>query len=81
MGKKAMARTESPVVQARRHVIQFERRVERQKQLIEELERDKHPAVAAQGRRVLEVLEESLRLARVHLQLEIDHYGEPSKEA
>jgi hypothetical protein len=76
-----MARTESPVVQARRHVIQFERRVERQKQLIEELERDKHPAMAVHGRKILEVLEESLRLARVHLQLELDHYGEPSKEA
>jgi hypothetical protein len=70
-----MRRAESPVAVAQRHVAQAERRVARQKALIEELERDRHFAMVENARKILEVLEESLRLARVHLELEQAHYG------
>jgi DNA-binding ferritin-like protein len=71
---------ESPVTIAERHVALGERRVVRQKELIEKLVRDNHPATASQARAVLALLEESLRLAREVLVLEIKHYGNPGKE-
>jgi len=72
-----MPRTEPPVVVARRHVVEFEHRVERQRELLERLERGKNsPMIVAEARKVLETLEQSLRLARAHLQLEIAHYGD-----
>lgn len=70
-----MAKSESPVQVARRHVAEAERRVARQRELIEELARDRHFATAEQAKKVLDVLEDSLRLARVHLELEEAHYG------
>jgi len=72
---------ESPIERAEQHVAQAEGRVARQKQLIEKLVRDKHPATADQARAVLAVLEESLRLAHEHLRLEVKHYGNPEKDA
>ena len=71
-----MPRADSPVVVARRHVIEFEHRVERQRELLERLQRGKNSPMIAEARKVLGTLEESLRLARDHLQLEIDHYGD-----
>jgi hypothetical protein len=72
-----MPRVDSPVVVARRHVTEFEHRVERQRGLLEKLERGKNsPMIVAEARKVLETLGHSLRLARAHLQLEIDHYGD-----
>ena len=76
-----MAKAESPVAVARRHVVDAERRVARQKRLIETMERDRHMSMAANGRKVLSVLEESLRLARVHLELERKHYGDGEEES
>ncbi len=75
-----MAKTDSPVEVAERHVAEAERRIARHRKLIETLERDKHINMLPHARRILELLEESLRLARVHLQLERDHYGNPSKD-
>ncbi len=71
----------SPIARAEQHVAQAERRVVRQKQLIEKLVRDNHPITAKQACEVLSVLEESLRLAHEHLGLEIKHFGNPEKEA
>ncbi len=71
-----MPKAESPVAVARRHVEEAERRVARQRSLVAELERDKHFAMVGHARKILEVLEESLRLARVHLELERAHYGD-----
>jgi hypothetical protein len=56
---------------ARRHVGEFEQRVERQKQLIAELERDGHTNMLASAHKLLTTLEDSLRIARNHLAIEI----------
>ena len=79
--RNEMPTYESPVAIAKRHVAQGEGRVARQKELIEKLVRDNHPAAADHARAVLAVLEESLRLAHQHLALEIKHYGDPRTEA
>ena len=71
-----MAKAESPVEIAKRHVADAENRVARQERLVATLERDKHPVMAQHGQKILEVLKRSLELARVHLQLEIEHYGD-----
>lgn len=80
-----MAKGESPVEVARRHVTEAEDRVARQERLVQTLERDKHMGMVPHAQRILDVLRQSLHLARVHLQLEIEHYGDrtitpPSKE-
>jgi hypothetical protein len=62
-----MSSQETPLEQAQRHVLEGEQRVARQRAIIEEMDRDEHPAVAAQARHVLETLEETLRLSRQHL--------------
>lgn len=69
-------KSESPVEIARRHVSEAEIRIARQQRLIETLERDKHPRMVPHAQKVLDVLKESLELARVHLELEIKHYGD-----
>lgn len=74
-GKPNEAATASVIVVAHRHVAEFEQRVERQKRLIERLERDKHVKMLGEARKVLETLEQSLGLARQHLQIEIDRHG------
>ena len=66
---------ESPIALAERHVAEAERRIARQRTLIARLERDRHATTAEYARRILDVLQESLRLARVHLELERAHYG------
>jgi hypothetical protein len=72
-----MPSSDSPVAVAERHVAEAEQRVARQRRLIEELVRDKHLVTAEQARKVLRLLEDSLRLARIHLELERAHYGRP----
>jgi hypothetical protein len=54
--------------QAQRHVLEGEERVTRQRAIIEKMDRDEHPTVAAAARRVLETMEETLRLSRWHLE-------------
>ncbi len=76
-----MAKPESPVAMAERHVVEAEARIERHKKLIATLERDKHSRMIPHARKILEVLEESLRLARVHLQLEREHHGNQGNDA
>ena len=77
-----MPKAESPIEMARRHVAEADQRVARQKALLDELLRDGHAGRGiAQARSVLEVLEQSLRLAREHLRLEREHYGNPGMEA
>jgi hypothetical protein len=61
---------ESPLSQAQRHVLENEQRVARQRDIIAEMDRDEHPKVAAKARRLLETMEETLRLARQHLEFE-----------
>lgn len=65
---------QSPIALAEWHVAEAERRIARQRTLIVQLERDRHATAAERGRKILGVLEESLRLARVHLQMERAHY-------
>ena len=65
----------SEAAQAQRHVAEFERRVERQRWLIERLERDQHFDMLEQAKRVLVTLEETLRHARDHLEIEIKFHG------
>jgi hypothetical protein len=71
-----MAKGESPVQVARRHVSEAENRVARQERLVQTLERDRHFGMVPHARKICDVLKQSLHLARVHLQLEIEHYGD-----
>lgn len=75
-----MPNTESPVDVAKRHVQEAVVRVERQKQLMLKLVEHKHSRAAEHAAKVLKVLEESLRLSRVHLELEIEHHGDPGDQ-
>src|SRR6476646_1735748 len=52
-GRRIMPRADSPVVVARRHVIEFEHRVERQRELLERLQRGKNSSMIAEARKVL----------------------------
>jgi hypothetical protein len=72
-GRKASLSPEAAVVE--RHVAEFERRVERQRQLVERAEKDKHPEMAQRGRDILKTLEHSLTIARQHLAIEIRRHG------
>ena len=76
-----MVNPETMVALAQRHVTEAEARIARQRELIQELERDGHKSMAGRAQKVLSVLEESLRLARIHLQLEIEHYGTGDKRS
>jgi len=53
-----------------RHVLEGEERVSRQRAMIETMERDHHSEIAAKARVILATMEESLRLARKHLEAE-----------
>jgi hypothetical protein len=55
---------------AQRHVLEGEERVARQRAMIEAMERHRHPVVAAKARDILATMEESLRLAKQHLEAE-----------
>ena len=65
---------------ARRHVLEGEVRVARQRAIIEEMERDNHRDVAASARRIMATLEASLRLSRQHLERLDDASKKPSDE-
>lgn len=58
---------ESSLSMTQRHVIEAEQHVADLRRILEELLRDRHATQAAMARRVLQTLEESLRLARDHL--------------
>ena len=63
---------EDPVAQARRHVAEGERRIERQEALITRLSLDnKHAALTAHAREILATLKYTHSLARDHLMLEL----------
>jgi hypothetical protein len=68
-----MPNRESPVAVAERHIAEAERRVARERELLAEPERDRHTAMAGHAHKILDVLQESLRLARIHLQFEREH--------
>jgi hypothetical protein len=66
---KSRCMKRSPFEQdAEQHVLGGEARITHQKAIIAELERDSHPVVAEWARRILAVMEETLRLARRHLE-------------
>ncbi len=58
---------ESAISTVQRHVIEAERHVADLKRIVDEMVRDKHPKQAELARRLLHTLEESLALARDHL--------------
>jgi hypothetical protein len=68
----AVGRSEDPVSQARRHVAEAEARIERQKALVARLsDSSKYSALAGQAREILSTLQQTLQLARDHLELEL----------
>jgi hypothetical protein len=68
----ATRRTEDPVSQARRHVAEAEARIERQQALVARLsDSTKYSALAGQAREILSTLQQTLQLARDHLELEL----------
>ncbi len=62
-----MAEPESKLDMAERHVREGTECVERQKAIVDELERDGHRERAEEARKLLSTLEESLRLAEYGL--------------
>jgi hypothetical protein len=67
-----VGRTEDPVSQARRHVAEAEARIERQETLVARLsDSDKYLSLAGQARDILGTLNQTLRLAREHLEYEL----------
>jgi hypothetical protein len=62
-------RDETPLEQAERHVAEIEARIARQREIIDEMERDHHPTAAATGRRVLAVMQETLRVLRRQVEM------------
>ena len=61
-------RKETPLEMGERHVAEGEVRIARQREIVEEMDRDNHPNAAATARRVLAVMEDSLRLLQ-HLDM------------
>jgi hypothetical protein len=77
-----MSSTESPLEMAQRHVVEAEQRIARQQALLETLKRDGHSGrIIAEAQTVAATLEESLRLAKQHLEMEQQHYGGSKKPA
>jgi len=73
---------EDSLGQAERHVRKGEERVRRQTEILADLERDNHPRLAQEAKKVLAVLEETLRLSREHLHREQGERGaEPRTRA
>jgi hypothetical protein len=67
-----VGRSGDPVSQARRHVVEGEARVERQKALVARLsDGSNHPQLAGQAKEILRTLQQTLCLARDHLELEL----------
>ena len=76
-----MSSTESPLEMAARHVAEAEQRIARQQTMLETLKRDGHSGrIIAEAQTILATLNQSLRLAKQHLELERRHYG-PKKQA
>lgn len=73
-------RNEPILAMAERHVMEAEGHVERQRKLIEVLIRDKHERMVAHARKILEILEQSQKLARMHLALEREFNGVDVKQ-
>jgi hypothetical protein len=68
----AVKPTEDPVSQARRHVAEAEARIERQEALVARLsDSSKYPSLADQATEILGTLNQTLRLARDHLEYEL----------
>jgi hypothetical protein len=61
------AKTEDRLSMARRHVLEGEGRVARQRLLIAELDRDGHAELAVKARQLLATFETTLRLEREDL--------------
>jgi hypothetical protein len=69
----AVTRTEDPVSQARRHVAEAEARIERQRALVARLSSgNKYLSLAHQAKKILCTLQQTLRLARDHLEFELN---------
>lgn len=62
-----MPRRETDLDLAQRHVAEAEVRIERQKQIIAEMERDNHPQAAETARQLLATFCETVELMRAHL--------------
>ena len=62
--------SETPVEQARRHIREGEARIQRQIELLAELERDGHYEAARRARELLSTMTETLAVARRHLETE-----------
>lgn len=58
---------ETDLAAAERRLADQEARVARQQRIVEEMERDNHPAAAAMGRTLLATLKKSLALSRNHV--------------
>jgi hypothetical protein len=68
----AIRRTEDPRSQARRHVAEAEVHIERQEALVAKLSySNKYLSLARQAKDILRTLQQTLRLARDHLELEL----------
>lgn len=61
---------EDPLSMAARHVMEGEERIARHKIRIEKMTRDGHEQAAAEGQRLLETMQETLKLSREHLHFE-----------
>jgi|KBSSwiStaDraftv2_1062776.scaffolds.fasta_scaffold3397613_1 hypothetical protein len=60
---------ETPLEMGERHVAEGGVRIARQNEIVDEMDRDDHPAAAARGRRVLATMERTLRVLRQHLKI------------
>ena len=66
--------TETALEMAQRHVTEGHKRVERQQQVVREMDLHRHPEAAKRARETLALFEENLRLAIEHLQIERARY-------
>ena len=63
---------EDPIAQARRHIAEAKRHIARQEALVARLSsEDRHVALAAEARKILDTLKHTLSLAQQHLELEL----------
>jgi hypothetical protein len=62
-----MAQGETDLEMAERHVVEAEARIERQKQIIAEMERDNHPEAAERARDLMATFCRTIELMRAHL--------------
>jgi hypothetical protein len=63
---------EDPVAQTRRHIAEAERHIARQKALVAKLSKnEKHAALVAEAKDILDTLKHTLGVARDHLAIEL----------